>query len=127
MRSPRQAEQLVGQAARFVTVGATNTALSFAVYASLVAAGLAAPLAGAMGFAAGALNGYTWNRRWTFRVAGVPWRYVAVQGCGMLATALLLHLLVAHLSADRLVAYALVVPVVTAGTFAASRSWAFAR
>jgi Gpi18-like mannosyltransferase/putative flippase GtrA len=117
------------QLARFATVGVTNTLLSYAVYALLLAVALPYPLAGAVGFAAGAVNGYVLNRRWTF---GAPdsgrarARYLVVALGGLAATSFLLALLVSTGGLGRLPAYALTIPLVTLGTFAAARVWTFA-
>jgi putative flippase GtrA len=118
---------LVGQLARFATVGATNTLVTLAVYALLGVLGLAAPAAGALAFAAGGANGYFLNRAWTFssplRGPGVAGRYVAVQGLGAGLDALGL----AAVGLPRLEAEVVVLPVVTLFTFVLSRQWVFAR
>jgi putative flippase GtrA len=110
---------LLEQFLRFAAVGLTNTALSLAVY----------PLAGALGFAAGAVNGYVLNRRWTFACAdsaATRARYLAVQLGGLGATTGLLWLVVSVGALGELAGYALTIPVVTLATFAANRGWAFA-
>ena len=84
------------QFARFVAVGATNTALSFVVYVVLVSAGAPYLPAGAVAFAAGAANGFVLNRRWTFGTRGSIARYVLVQLAGLALTTGLLRLLVVH-------------------------------
>jgi putative flippase GtrA len=110
---PRQAVVLAGQLARFATVGASNTLVTFATYAALTAVGVAAPAAGAIGFIAGGVNGYFLNRGWTFagarRGASVAGRYAAVQGLGAGLDALGLAVLaLPHLAGE-----ALVLPCVT--------------
>jgi putative flippase GtrA len=124
LRSPRRVS---AQFARFLTVGLSNTALSYLVYASLVAV-VPYWIAGALAFAAGAVNGYVLNRRWTFAAAdsvGARTRYVAVQLAGLGTTTGLLWLLVGREGLHRLWAYALTIPVVTLATFAANRTWTF--
>ena len=116
---------LLPQFARFLVVGLSNTGVSFVVYAVLVGLGVPAPPAGALAFAAGAANGYVWNRRWTFRVAGALWRYVVVQAAGAGLAAGLLWLVVTVGGLDHLLGYAVTLPLVTASTFAANRGWAF--
>ena len=101
--------------ARFALVGVSNTVVSLAVYLALAAAAPRAA-AGALAFAAGAANGYVWNRRWTFRRHGVVLRYVAVQAAGALATGELVAALGSYVVAAALV---------TVATFAANRSWTF--
>jgi len=119
MRSPQlrannsvaTAAELVDQLARFACVGLSNTFLSYVVYATLVALGSPYLAAGALAFAAGAVNGYRLNRRWTFRASdslGPRVRYVAVQAAGLAATTGLLWL------------------IVTLATFAANKTWTFA-
>ena len=103
---------------RFAAVGVTNTLLSAAVYLVLVRAA-APPAAGALAFAAGALNGFLLNRRWTFRRPGSALRYTTVQAAGAAATSGLLWLI------GGVAAYFAVLPLVTLATFAANRSWTF--
>ena len=119
MRSRLRAE-VVGQACRFGVVGVGNTLLSLAAYEALAAAGLPAAAAGAAAFSAGAVNGYLWNRRWTFRAhdsAGARLRYLVVQLGGAAATGVLAWS----------VGYLLALPLVTAATFLANRRWTFSQ
>jgi putative flippase GtrA len=117
------------QLCRFAVVGLGNTVLSYLLYSLLVAAHVPYTLAGALGFAAGATNGYILNRRWTFaspdsrRARG---RYFVVQLVGLGATSGLLWVFVHIGDATRLAAYAVTIPIVTLATFSANRSWAFA-
>ena len=60
---------LLGQLARFGVVGAANTALTLATYAVLVAFHAPVPLAGAVGWGVGAVNGFVLNGAWTFPAA----------------------------------------------------------
>ena len=113
------------QFARFVAVGATNTALSFVVYVALVAAGMPYLAAGAVAFAVGAANGFVLNGRWTFRTRGSAARYVVVQIGGLALTTGRLRLLV-DTGAGRIGGYLVAIPLVTVATFVANRTWAFA-
>src|SRR5205085_1103924 len=72
---------------RYATVGLANTLLTFVAFAVLTHAGVAATVASALAFAAGAMNGYALNRRWTFRTRGRFGRYVAVQALGAACSA----------------------------------------
>src|SRR5262249_61017724 len=77
---------------KFGIVGVSNTLLTFAVYTLLLkVAGMWYLAASAIGFTAGAVNGFLLNRRWTFAGhvgdAFTPVRYVVVQGCGLGRTA----------------------------------------
>jgi putative flippase GtrA len=128
-RRPRT-RALAGQALRFALVGATNTALTLCAYALLVLVGVPGPLAGAVGWALGAANGYRLNRGWTFRSAlrGLTpaARYVAVQALGAALDALGVWLVVGHGHLPRLEGEIAILPAVTLLTFALCRGWVFA-
>ena len=122
---------VVGQLVRFGVVGATNTALTLATYAVLVALHAPVPLAGAVGWGVGAVNGFVLNRAWTFRGAArgaVPAaRYVAVQLMGSALNAALVAIAVGHEHLPRLAGELVVLPPVTLLTFVLCRGWVFAR
>jgi putative flippase GtrA len=113
---------------RFIVVGLSNTAISFVVYTGLLSIGVVYWIAGGLGFAAGAINGYLLNRRWTF-ASPDSWRarirYVVVQLGGLLGTAALLWLLISSAHIGHLGAYGVVIPVVTVTTFLVNHSWTF--
>ena len=119
----------VTRLARFCAVGVVNTLLTLAAFATLTRLGGAAPLASALAFAAGAVNGYVLNGRWTFRgSAGGPstlLRYVAVQALGAALSAAGIALVSSDLAVRHLAAEALVIPVVTITTYALSRRLVF--
>ena len=127
LSSPRPSVLL--QFGRFLVVGVGNTLLSFVTYTVLVLAGVPYWVAGPVGFAVGAVNGYILNRRWTF-AARDTYRaracYLAVQLAGLGATTGLLWLFVSGAGTDRIAAYALTIPLVTVATFTANRAWTFA-
>ena len=82
------ATSVLVQFLKFGIVGVSNTLLTLAVYTLLLkVAGVWYLAASAIGFTAGAVNGFLLNRRWTFRGhvgdAFTPVRYVVVQGCGL--------------------------------------------
>ncbi|UTI64472.1 GtrA family protein [Paraconexibacter antarcticus] len=116
---------------RFCEVGATNTAVTLVAYGLLVHAGCPGWLASALGFAAGAANGYHWNARWTFADRrregddGARLRYVAVQGAGSAASAL--GVLAAHhaLGLAHLASEIVILPVVTVLTYGLMRTVVF--
>ena len=86
---------------------------------------VAAPLA----FAAGALNGYIFNRRWTFGARDSTRArvlYVSVQAVGAVSTSLLVFLFVHAAGTGHVVAYLAAIPPVTLCMFAANRVWTFA-
>ena len=117
------------QFVRFLVVGLGNTALSFVVYRVLLAAGTPYLIAAPLAFAAGAVNGYVLNRRWTF-VAADSTRarllYIAVQGLGVGSTSLLVLLFVRAAGTGKVGAYLAAIPPVTVVMFAANRLWTFA-
>jgi putative flippase GtrA len=119
----------VGQLARFVAVGASNTVVSFAAYALLLEISTPYVLAATVAFALGAVNGYALNRRWTFSArdsARARLVYVCVQAAGALATSLLVWLLVHEAATGRIGAYVGAIPPVTLAMFMANRLWTFA-
>ena len=118
---------IVLEACKFAVVGVSNTLLSLAVYSVLVSVGEWYPLAAALAFVAGAVNGYAWNRRWTFRRGSrrAPLRYFAVQLAGLGLTEALLWLLVSVGGVEKIAGYVLTAAIVTCLTFLANRSWAF--
>jgi putative flippase GtrA len=86
------------QFARFLLVGVGNTVLSFVVYRALLALGIWYVVAAPLAFGAGAVNGYIFNRRWTFAARDSTQArllYVGVALTGALSTSLLVPLFVA--------------------------------
>jgi len=119
---------VLAQLGRFLLVGLGNTVLSFVCYLGLVAAGLPPVAAAPAAFGVGAVNGYIWNRRWTFKARdSVRARtvYVVVQAAGALATSLLVGLLDGPAGLGHVAAYLVTVPPVTGATFVANRVWTF--
>jgi len=125
------ASPLTGQLARFAVVGASNTALTWCLFALSTAAGVWYPAAAAGAFAAGAVNSYTLNRVWTFRAGAFHprtlGRYVVVQLLGMAMNVGLVVALVEGAGAHRLLAQLIAIPLVSVLSFGLSRNWAFAR
>jgi putative flippase GtrA len=118
------------QFVKFGIVGVSNTLLTFAVYTVLLKVfGVWYLAASAIGFVAGATNGFLLNRRWTFRGhvgdALTPVRWAVVQGCGLGVNEGLLFVLVHEARLDELVGQALATAVVTTVTFFANRAWTF--
>jgi putative flippase GtrA len=121
---------LLVQFVKFGIVGVSNTLLTFAVYTLLLKVfGVWYLAASAIGFTVGAINGFLWNRRWTFREhvgdAFTPVRWGIVQGCGLGLNEALLYLFVHGASLDKLLAQAFATSVVTVLTFLANRAWTF--
>jgi putative flippase GtrA len=118
------------QFVKFGIVGVSNTLITFAVYTLLLKGfGVWYLAASAIGFVVGAVNGFLWNRRWTFRGhvgdAMTPVRWGIVQGCGLGLNLGLLYLLVHDAGLDELLGQAFATVVVTVLTFIANRAWTF--
>jgi putative flippase GtrA len=113
------------QFARYGAVGISNTLLSAACYAALISLGADAVAAATVAFALGSVNGFLWNRRWTFagRETASPIRYVAVQAAGLAATDLLIGAL--DPSVGHAATYLAATGTVTLATFAANRRFSF--
>src|ERR1700676_2567203 len=126
----RLSDPLVIQFIKFATVGISNTLLSFAVYTLLLKVfGVWYIAASAIGFIAGATNGFLWNRAWTFRGhvgdALTPVRWMVVQGTGLFANLGLIYMFVSGAGLDKLLGQACATAIVTVLTFLANRAWTF--
>lgn len=71
-------EQVAKEAARFLVVGLANTALTLAIIFVLLRFGSSLLTANIIGYGAGFINSFVWNRRWTFRSTGAVWRETAI-------------------------------------------------
>ena len=60
----------VRQFLKFGVVGVSGALVSFIIFHGLIHFGLDLTLAFSIGFIAGGVNNYWWNRRWTFRSQG---------------------------------------------------------
>ncbi|NNU83453.1 GtrA family protein [Geobacillus sp. BMUD] len=114
---------------RFAVVGVGNTAVDFAVFFLLTAAGVPAAAAQVASYGAGVANSYVWNRRWTFQMKqkaniGELLRFLAVNGLSLGVS------LVVLLAAERLGPLWLAKGAATvmgmAVNFVGSRCWVFA-
>ena len=117
-----------GQLVRFLVVGVGNTVLSFVVYRLLLAVGTWYVVAAPLAFAAGAVNGYIFNRRWTFAARDTTRaRFVYVR-CGdhrRRRDEPARPFFVASAGQGRR-AYLAAIPPVTVCMFVANRVWTFA-
>lgn len=118
------------QFVKFGIVGVSNTLLTFVVYTVLLKVfGVWYLAASAVGFVAGATNGFMWNRRWTFREhvgdALTPVRWAVVQGTGLAINEGLLYVLVDTAGLDKILAQVIATAFVTVSTFFANRAWTF--
>lgn len=121
---------LLLQFVKFGIVGVSNTLIAFAVYTLLLKVfGVWYVAASGIGFALGAVNGFLWNRAWTFKGhvgdALTPVRWFVVQGCGLLLDLGLVYALVDGAHLDKLVGQALTTLVVTVITFFVNRALTF--
>jgi len=124
------AKPVVVQFVKFGIVGISNTLLTFAVYTVLLKVfGVWYLAASAIGFVAGAVNGFLLNRRWTFAGhvgdALTPVRWGVVQGCGLALNEGLLFLFVDDAGMEKLLSQACATVIVTVVTFLANRAWTF--
>lgn len=116
------------QFVRFLVVGVGNTLISFASYRLLLAIAVPYAAAAPLAFGVGAVNGYIFNRRWTFSArdsARARALYVAIQAAGAASTTLLVLLYVRVAGLDKVLAYLAAIAPVTVSTFAANRLWTF--
>jgi putative flippase GtrA len=118
------------QFVKFGVVGVSNTLIFFAVYTLLLKAfGVWYVAASGIGFAVGAVNGFLWNRAWTFKGhvgdALTPVRWFVVQSTGLLLNLGLVYLFVDGVGLDELVGQAVTIAIVTVTTFFANRAWTF--
>jgi len=116
------------QFVRYLVVGVGNTLLSFIAYRLLLAIDTPYAVAALLAFAVGALNGYIFNRRWTFAARDTTRSrvlYVGLQAFGAVTTSLLVVVFVRWLSVPHGIAYLAAVPPVTVTLFVANRLWTF--
>jgi putative flippase GtrA len=114
---------------RFVVVGGSSTAITLAIYTTALVLGVWYVLAAALGYAAGILNGYTWNRKWTFEVGAFHLpefsRYVIVQGGGLLANVLGLAFTVEAFGMAEFAAEIVTLIPIVLVTYFLNRRWTF--
>jgi putative flippase GtrA len=121
---------LIVQFLKFALVGVSNTLLTLLVYTFLLkVVGMWYLAASAIGFIAGATNGFLLNRRWTFREhvgdALTPVRWAVVQTCGLAVNEGMLYVLVNDANLDKVLAQVAATVIVTITTFLANRAWTF--
>ena len=113
---------------RFLIVGAANTLISLVVYRGLLWVGVWYVVAAPLAWGAGVVNGYVFNRRWTFgardtKRARVLYALFGAIGAGV--ASLLVVAFVRGAGIGRFEAYLAAVPPVTVATFLANRFWTF--
>jgi dolichol-phosphate mannosyltransferase len=125
LRARHNWEQLL----KFSVVGATGTAVNFAVYTTLVkGAAVHYLLAATISFLVAVTSNYLWNRHWTFRGMRGHFAYQGLRFF-IVATILLgLNLLVLHLlvgSLGKLAAQAVAIAAVMPVNFLGNKLWSF--
>jgi putative flippase GtrA len=114
---------------RFALVGGSNGVVTVVTYALLLAIGIAYPIAAILGYMAGIVNGYTWNRLWTFETGPFHLpefsRYLVVQGSGLALNLLLLYALIEGVGMAKGISEILSVAPVVLLTYLFNRSWTF--
>lgn len=116
------------QFVRFLVVGVANTLISFVVYRLLLAVQVWYVVAAPLAWGVGAVNGYVFNRRWTFSArdsARARIAYLLVTAGGAGASSLLVLLFARGAGLGKLEAFLAALPLVTVSTFAANRYWTF--
>jgi putative flippase GtrA len=116
------------QLVRFGIVGVANTLIGFASYQLLLEVDVPYVVAASVAWALGAVNGYVFNRRWTFQArdtARARLLYVLVAAAGAGSTSLLVFLFVRGAGLTKFEAFLAAAPLVTVSTFAANRIWTF--
>lgn len=138
-RAPRARERAVAvtqhresrHAAKYAIVGVANVAIDLTVYALLIHLGVFYVIAKVLSLSVATINGYTFNRRWTFRAGDHESmklvRYVTVQGTGLVLNLIVLTLLVEVIGVGKLPAAAIAVPFVALFCFLGNRLWTFGR
>jgi len=117
------------QLGKFCAVGAIGYGVNLGVYSTLIHHGVHYLGAATASFLVAVVNNFTLNRLWTFRehrasVTVQGSRFLAVS-LGSLATNLVILGLLVGTGADRLVAQAAAIVLVTPLTFLGTRIWAF--
>jgi putative flippase GtrA len=110
-------------------VGGLSTAVTLVIFSVGIALGIWYPVAAAVGYAAGIVNGYTWNRRWTFEAGDFHLpefsRYLLVQGGGLVANLIGLAFAVETLGMVKLAAEIITLIPIVLVTYFLNRWWIF--
>lgn len=125
------AHRETGHVAKYGVVGVANVIIDLSVFALLVHFGLWYVAARVVAVVVATVNGYMFNRIWTFRAGAHQTaklaRYVTVQGIGLLLSVGMLAFLVEVLDVPKLAAAVLALPFVAGYCFLANRLWTFGR
>ncbi|WCB96564.1 hypothetical protein DSM104299_05326 [Baekduia alba] len=119
----------VAELIRFGLVGGLSTLIYLGIYAALIWASVGLVLAALVAFAVSAGIGYFMHHRFTFRTddptAGGMVRWLALQGTVIGINIVLLSVLVHRAGLDRIVAQIVLLPLIPALTYLASRQLVF--
>jgi putative flippase GtrA len=122
-------EREVRSAVKYGIVGVCNVAIDFLLYALLVSAGVWYIAAKALSLTVATANGYTLNRRWTFRAGrhqnAMLSKYVTVQITCYVLNVAVLAALVEGAGMGAITAQAIALPFIAAFSFLAQRIWTF--
>ena len=130
MLSPfRRCQILVGEgsAGRYALIGMTGFLLDFSVFATLLNLGMLPLLANAISSGLAIANNYALNAKFNFGSPLGAWpalRFFTVGTLGVIAATLILQLLVRQ-GQSPIFSKVLVLPIVVAVQFLASRLWVF--
>lgn len=118
-------------AVKYAMVGVVSVVLDLVLFVLFLHLGVWYVAARAMSVVVATINGYTFNRLWTFRAGSHAnaklARYVTVQGTGLLLNLALLTTFVELAGLHPIPAAALAVPVVATYCFLGNRLWTFGR
>ncbi len=116
-------------AVKYSVVGVSNVIIDMVVFVVLLQLGVWYVAAKVLSESAAILNGYTFNRRWTFRAGAHRYmkllRYVTIQGTGLLLNLALLTTLVEIVGLGPVLAAVIALPPVAAYCFLGNRLWTF--
>lgn len=114
---------------RYALIGLTSNGVLYAGYLGLTNIGMGHKTAMTLLFAAGTLQTYVFNRRWTFlyrgRIPGSMLRYAATYAFGYLLNLSALHMLVDVWGLPHRVVQAVLIVVVAVAIFSLQKYWVF--
>lgn len=131
MASALRARDNWTQLAKFCAVGAIGYGINYAVYNTLLDAGVHYLLAATCSFLVAVTNNYLWNRHWTFRdrrrgVAAQGLRFFVVSLACLGGNLLVLQVLIS-LGSGKHIGQAIAIAAVTPLNFVGNKLWSFRR
>lgn len=119
----------VRQFTKFVLVGVLSTIISFILYVLFLRLGLHYLTASAIAFGIATLNGYTWNRIWTYRAGGYRHHQLAkfaiIQAVGLAVNLSVLYLAVEFIHLHKLLAWLIANGCAVPAAFIGNKFWTF--